>query len=184
VTKEKLKTVLKVHNAHNHYCSSVLERYCYGLGPTPLRTCAFERLAKKSRKNLTEIQFYLRGSEAGPHQCNPPHFTPCAARCHQDPAAAARAHGGRRRRRREEEAQRVYGWRGGAASFRRADTAKVCSNVGLVVIDGVSECSEAFAATQGVSGRLRARQGLRHLPLAATSAFDATSKRHVSTKPP
>jgi hypothetical protein len=101
----------------------------------------------------------------------------------QDPAAAARAHGGRRRRRRrEEEAQRVYGWRGGAASFRRADTAKVCNNVGLVSFDGVFECSVAFAATQGVTGRLRARQGLRHLPFAATSAFDATSKRHVSTK--
>jgi len=91
-------------------------------------------------------------------------------------------HGGRRRRRRrrEEEAQRVYGWRGGAASFRRADTAKVCNNVGLVSFDGESECSFAVAATQGVSGRLRARQGLRHLFLAATSAFDATSTRHIS----
>jgi hypothetical protein len=98
--------------------------------------------------------------------------------------AAARAHSGRRRRRRrEEEAHRVYGWRGGAASLRRADTAKVCSNVGLVAVDGVFECSVAVAATQGVSGRLRARQGLRHLSLAATSAFDATSKRHVSTRP-
>ena len=97
----------------------------------------------------------------------------------------AQAHGGRRRRRRrrEEEAQRVYGWRGGAASFRRADTAKVCSNVGLVPLDGVSECSPAGAATQGVSGRLRARHGLRHLLHAATSAFDATSTRHVSTEP-
>jgi hypothetical protein len=125
-----------------------------------------------------------RGSEAAPHQCNPPHFTPCAARCNQDPAAAARAHGGRRRRRRrEEEAQRVYGWRGGAASLRRADTAKVCSSVSLVVCDGEFECSPAEPATQGVSGRFRARQGLRHLLLAATSAFDATKKRHVSTKP-
>jgi hypothetical protein len=97
------------------------------------------------------------------------------------PAAAARAHGGRRRR--EEEAQRVYGWRGGAASFWRADTAKVCSSVGLVSFDGSFECSPAFAATQGVSERLRARQGLRHMFLAATSAFDATSTRHVSTKP-
>jgi hypothetical protein len=128
-----------------------------------------------------------RGSEAGPHQCNPPHFTPCAARCHQDLAAAARAHGSRwrRRRRREEEAQRVYGWRGGAASFRRADTAKVCSNVGLLVaLDGEFDCRSAVPATQGVSGRLRARQGLRHQFLAATSAFDATSTRHVSTEPP
>jgi hypothetical protein len=38
--------------------------------------------------------------------------------------------GRRRRRRREEEAQRVYGWRGGAASFRRA----------VVVGDGELEC--------------------------------------------
>jgi hypothetical protein len=37
--------------------------------------------------------------------------------------------------------------------------------------------------TQRVSGRLRLRQGLRHLLLAATSAFDDTSTRHVSTKP-
>ena len=79
--------------------------------------------------------------------------------------------------------KRVYGWRGGAASFRGADTAKVCNNVGLVVVDGVFECSFAVAATQGVSGILRARQGLRHLCLAATSAFDATSTRHVSAKP-
>ncbi len=79
--------------------------------------------------------------------------------------------------------KRVYGWRGGAASFRGADTAKVCNNVGLVVVDGVSECSPAVAATQGVSGILRARQGLRHQSLAATSAFDATSTRHVSAKP-
>ncbi len=79
--------------------------------------------------------------------------------------------------------KRVYGWRGGAASLRGADTAKVCSSVGLVVVDGAFECSIAVAATQGVSGILRARQGLRHLSLAATSAFDATSTRHVSAKP-
>ena len=79
--------------------------------------------------------------------------------------------------------KRVYSWRGGAASFRGADTAKVCNNVGLVSFDGVLEWG-AVAAAQGVSGRLRARQGLRHLPLVATSAFDATSKRHVSTEPP
>ena len=79
--------------------------------------------------------------------------------------------------------KRVYGWRGGAASFRRADTAKVCSSVGIVFSNGAFECSVAQAATQGVSGRLRARQGLRHRSLAATSAFDATSRRHVSTKP-
>jgi len=46
-----------------------------------------------------------------------------------------------------------------------------------------SECSVAVAATQGVSGRLRARQGLRHLFLAATSAFDATSRWQTSTWP-
>ena len=28
--------------------------------------------------------------------------------------------------------KRVYGWRGGAASFRGADTAKVCNNVGML----------------------------------------------------
>jgi hypothetical protein len=78
--------------------------------------------------------------------------------------------------------KRVYGWRGGAASFRGADTAKVCNNVGLVLSDGAFECS-AVAATQGVSGILRARQGLRHLSLTATSAFDATSTRHVSARP-
>jgi hypothetical protein len=79
--------------------------------------------------------------------------------------------------------KRVYGWRGGAASLRGADTAQVCSNVGLVFVDGVFECSFAAAATQGVSGGLRARQGLRHQSLAATSAFDATSTRHVSAWP-
>ena len=67
--------------------------------------------------------------------------------------------------------------------MRRADAAKVCSNVGLVFFDGAFECSVAVAATQGVRGRLRARQGLRHLSLAATSAFDATSRRHVSRWP-
>ena len=67
--------------------------------------------------------------------------------------------------------------------MRRADAAKVCSNVGLAVVDGAFECSFAVAATQGVRGRLRARQGLRHLLLAATSAFDATSRRHISRWP-
>jgi hypothetical protein len=79
--------------------------------------------------------------------------------------------------------KRVYGWRGGAASFRGADTAKVCNNVGLLLSDGAFEYSSAVAATQGVGGILRARQGLRHMFLAATSAFDATSTRHVSAKP-
>ena len=58
-----------------------------------------------------------------------------------------------------------------------------CNNVGLALVDGPFECSFAVAATQGVSGRLRARQGLWHLSFAATSAFDATSTRHVSAKP-
>ena len=123
----------------------------------------------------------------GPNQGNPPHFTPCAARCNcsarartqrPQPERIAAGGGGDARR------KRVYGWRGGAASFRGADAAKVCNNVGLLAVDGALECSSAVAATQGVSGILRASQGLRHLFLAATSAFDATSTRHVSAKPP
>jgi hypothetical protein len=81
----------------------------------------------------------------------------------------------------------TWSWqRGWATSMQPSsfhDTAKVCSNVGIFVLAGPSECSYAVAATQGVSGRLRARQGLRHLLPAATSAFDATNKRHVSTEP-
>ena len=39
------------------------------------------------------------------------------------------------------------------ASFRRANAAQVCSNVGSVVVDGVSECSITTAARQIVSER-------------------------------
>ena len=49
--------------------------------------------------------------------------------------------------------KRVYGWRGGAASLRGADTAQVCNNVGFVAVDGVFECSFATAARQIVSER-------------------------------
>ena len=44
----------------------------------------------------------------------------------------------------------IWGWR---ASFRRADAAQVCSNVGFVEVDGVFECSVAKAARQIVSER-------------------------------
>ena len=43
--------------------------------------------------------------------------------------------------------KRVYGWRGGAASLRGADTAKVCNNVGLVAFDGAFECKYAVTLT-------------------------------------
>ena len=66
--------------------------------------------------------------------------------------------------------------------MRRADTAKICSNVGLVLVDGELECSFAAAAT-GVSKPWQARKGLRHLFLAAMSAFDATSRRKNSRLP-
>ncbi len=66
--------------------------------------------------------------------------------------------------------------------MRRADTAKICSNVGLVQVDGASESSFAVAAT-GVSKPWQARKGLRHLFLAAMSAFDATSRRQASRLP-
>ena len=41
----------------------------------------------------------------------------------------------------------------GGASFRSADAAQVCSDVGLVVVDGYFECSFATAARQAVSER-------------------------------
>ena len=41
----------------------------------------------------------------------------------------------------------------GGASLRRADAAQVCSNLGLVVVDGQVECSSAIAARQIVSER-------------------------------
>ena len=42
----------------------------------------------------------------------------------------------------------------GGPSFRRADAAQVCSNVGFVAVDGPSECSPTNAARQIVSERL------------------------------
>ncbi len=41
----------------------------------------------------------------------------------------------------------------GGASFRRADAAQVCNNVGFVFLDGVFECSFATTARQIVSER-------------------------------
>ena len=41
----------------------------------------------------------------------------------------------------------------GGASFRSADAAQVCNDVGFVVVDGVIECSVASAARQIVSER-------------------------------
>ena len=49
------------------------------------------------------------------------------------------------------------------ASFPRANAAQICSNVGLVEVDGQFECSSAVAKTQRVSGRRRKRRGLQHL---------------------
>jgi hypothetical protein len=43
--------------------------------------------------------------------------------------------------------------RRGSASFRGVDAAQVCSNVGLVAVDGVFECSFFPAARQKVSER-------------------------------
>ena len=41
----------------------------------------------------------------------------------------------------------------GGASFRSADAAQVCSNVGFILVDGVLECSVATAARKIVSER-------------------------------
>jgi hypothetical protein len=56
------------------------------------------------------------------------------------------------------EQETVFIWAAaarGGASFRSADAAQVCSNVGFVVVDGVFECSVAAAARQIVSERLK-----------------------------
>ena len=71
----------------------------------------------------------------------------------------------------------------GGASFRSADAAQVCNNVGFSVFDGVFECSPAPAARQTVSERWREGGGLKHLSLAATSAFDSTKRRQTSRQP-
>jgi hypothetical protein len=42
---------------------------------------------------------------------------------------------------------------GGGASFRSADAAQVCNNVGFVLNDGRCECSPTIAARQIVSER-------------------------------
>ncbi len=68
-------------------------------------------------------------------------------------------------------------------SLRSSDTAEICGNVVLGVADGELQSSIVVSATKNVSGRLRLRQGLRNLVLAATSAFDATSRRQVSSWP-
>jgi hypothetical protein len=74
--------------------------------------------------------------------------------------------------------------RRGSASLRRADAAQVCNNVGFVADDGQIECSSAKAARQIVSERWREPEGgprgLKHLVLAATSAFEATKRRQTS----
>ncbi len=68
---------------------------------------------------------------------------------------------------------------GARVSLRGTDTAEICSTFGSVAVNGDLECSFAVAAAKGVSERLRARQGLRHLSLAVTSALDSTSRRQV-----
>jgi hypothetical protein len=68
-------------------------------------------------------------------------------------AAAAIA----KQQRRHEEELHVFTGKGrgrrGSASFRRADAAQVCNDVGFVVVDGAFECSVAIAARQIVSKR-------------------------------
>jgi hypothetical protein len=71
----------------------------------------------------------------------------------------------------------------GGASFTCADAAQVCSNVGFVLVDGVFECSVTIAARQIVSKGWREGGGLKHLSLAATSAFDSTKRRETSRWP-
>ncbi len=78
----------------------------------------------------------------------------------------------------------VFTFGGWSASFRGADAAQVCSNVGIVAIDGVFECSCAMPARQIVSERWREGGGLKHMmSLAATSAFDSTKRRVTSRWP-
>ncbi len=78
--------------------------------------------------------------------------------------------------------QQAGGQRGGGASFGRADAAQVCNDVGIFLVDRVFECS-ATATRQIVSERWRERRGLKHLSLAATSAFDSTKRRATSRVP-
>ena len=57
--------------------------------------------------------------------------------------------------------------------MRRADVAQVCNNVGFPNDDGAFECSKATSARQIASERWREGGGLKHVVLAATSAFDS-----------
>ena len=65
------------------------------------------------------------------------------------------------------------------------DAAKICGHVALAFygVNGPHKRSSAIAATQGVSNMASCRRGLRHLSLAATSAFDATKRRQISRWP-
>jgi hypothetical protein len=67
--------------------------------------------------------------------------------------------------------------------LRRADAAQVCNDVGFVTVDGAFECSFDIAARQIVNDRWREGGGLKHLFLAATSAFDSTKRRVISRRP-
>ena len=65
------------------------------------------------------------------------------------------------------------------------DAAKICSHVALASygVNGPHKRSSAIAATQGVSNIASCHRGLRHLSLAATSAFDSTKRRQISRWP-
>ena len=71
----------------------------------------------------------------------------------------------------------------GSDSFRRANAAQVCCNVFLVGGSGQRECSSAISARQIVSEKWREGGRLKHLILAATSAFDSTKRRQTSRWP-
>jgi hypothetical protein len=57
-------------------------------------------------------------------------------------------------------ASRTQGGSAGGASFRRANAAQVCNNVGLLVVDSDFECSFSTAARQIVSEKWREGGGL------------------------
>jgi hypothetical protein len=62
------------------------------------------------------------------------------------------------------------------ASLRSADTAKVRDNIGLLLVDGLLECSVAAAATQEVSGRLHCER--------AKGCGTRPSRRRLLSTPP
>jgi hypothetical protein len=62
------------------------------------------------------------------------------------------------------------------ASLRSADTAKIRNNIGLLLVDGVLECSGAAAATQEVSGRLNCER--------AKGCGTCPSRRRLLSTPP